>query len=318
MVRSEVYLSSLSYSVGDQERSIEETAKESKLITPVEQLKEAGFEKHRVCSPEKTGCDLAIEAVGRMRADLQKADAIVYATCLPQNANLGSPEKFSESKDVKHLMDFAASHLQAEFGLDNAHVVGVNQQACCSLLYAIRLARALICSERDFRSALCVTADRFPEGAIYEQAYNVISDGAAGCLISQESGDFRYVDGHAITNGALAQASDDETVGTFFNYLHRLISETLSRAELSLEEIDWIIPQNMNQKAWDILSSILGFDRSKVQSPSLPELGHMISGDNIVNLKRLNEGAKIKPGEKILLPMAGFGLNWQAIILEKT
>jgi len=196
-------------------------------------------------------------------------------------------------------------------------VIGLNQQACTGMLGGIRLARALLQSEADVDDILCVTADRFPSDAIYEQSYNLISDGAAAVVVSRLERGFRVVGCHQITNGALVQASDDEAVGTYFNYTHRLVQESLAKVDAKIGDIDWIIAQNMNIKAWQILARLLSFDTERVSFASLPEVGHVISGDNIINLKKLDESDAIRPGEKLLLLMAGYGMNWQSVILEK-
>jgi 3-oxoacyl-[acyl-carrier-protein] synthase-3 len=254
---------------------------------------------------------------GRWSRSLGDIGAIVYATCVPVNGNVGSEAKFRQSRDIKHLMDFPASHLQADFGLDRAVVVGLNQQACTGLLGSLRLAQALLRSEPELKRALCLTADRFPDGALYEQSYNLISDGAAACVASLEPAGYRLVACHAITNGALSQATDDETVGTYFSFTHRLIQELLARAKLAIGDIDWIVPQNTNIKAWQILSRLLPAPMERVYFESLGEAAHLISGDNIVNLKHLESSGRIRPGQRALLVMAGYGLNWQGVILEK-
>lgn len=51
---------------------------------------------------------------------------------------------------------------------------------------------------------------------------------------------------------------------------------------------------------------------------TLGEVGHAISADNVINLSALVEGAAVLPGQRVLLVMAGHGLNWQATILEAT
>jgi 3-oxoacyl-[acyl-carrier-protein] synthase-3 len=86
---------------------------------------------------------------------------------------------------------------------------------------------------------------------------------------------------------------------------------------MSIKELSWIVPQNTNRKAWQILASLLKFDFAKVYLPTLPEVGHVISGDNIINLKHLQEQNTLQPGERVLLFMAGYGLNWQCVVLEK-
>jgi 3-oxoacyl-[acyl-carrier-protein] synthase-3 len=163
-----------------------------------------------------------------------------------------------------------------------------------------------------------VTADRFPEGALYEQAYNLISDGAAACVLSLAGGAWRLVACHAITNGALSLASDDETAGHFFTYTHRVIQETLAKAGLAMGDVAWVVPQNMNVTAWQILARLLDLDLERVACPTLPEAAHVISADNLLNLKRLTDEGCVQPGERALLVMSGFGLNWQCVILERT
>ncbi len=242
---------------------------------------------------------------------------IVYSTCLPCNATLGEGAAFRETGDVKCLMDFPASHLQADLGLERASVIGLTQQACTGMLGALRLARGLLAAEPDLHRVLCLTADRFPEGARYEQAYNLISDGAASCLVSREPRGYRIVALHAMTNGALARASDDETAGSYFAFTCRAVQETLSRAGLVMAQIDWVVAQNMNRKALDVLGRLLAVPEGRLLAPTLPEVGHVISGDNLINLRTLDEGGRIAPGQHVLLTMAGYGLNWQCAVLVK-
>jgi 3-oxoacyl-[acyl-carrier-protein] synthase-3 len=161
-----------------------------------------------------------------------------------------------------------------------------------------------------------VTADRFPEGSAYEQAYNLISDGAAACLVGREPAGLRIQACHQITNGGLAQASDDETVGSYFAYMHRLIRETLAKAGLTAADIDWVITQNTHEKAWAILGRLLEIPRSAVWLPAIQETGHVISSDNVINLRMLIDSGRLLRGQRVLLAMAGFGLNWQGLILE--
>ncbi|HJQ69201.1 MAG TPA: 3-oxoacyl-[acyl-carrier-protein] synthase III C-terminal domain-containing protein [Blastocatellia bacterium] len=314
---NEAFIDHLSFALGERTVAVEESAERGLLISSPDVLKEAGFERHHLCEGETTAYDLARQSVLQIADGLGDIGAIVYSTCIPANGSIGSQNRFSETRDVKYLMDFPASHLQADFKLDKAIVIGLNQQACTGMLGSLRIARMLIATEPDISRVLCVTADRFPEGALYEQSYNLISDGAAACVVSTTPDGFRVIAHHSVTNGAMAQASDDETVGSFFSYTHRAIQESLAKAGLDINELDWIVAQNTNRKAWQILSRLLKFDFERVCFPTIREVGHVISGDNIINLKRLADEKRIKSGDRALLFMAGYGLNWQCVILEK-
>jgi 3-oxoacyl-[acyl-carrier-protein] synthase-3 len=306
-----------SYALGDRKFHVTDSADAGRLLSSANDLADAGFRWHHICEPETTAYDLARAAVAPIaeRTSLNP-DAIVYATCLPLNGAIAHPDQYTSTRDVKYLMDFPVSRLQADFGLDNAVAIGLNQQACTSMLGSLRIANALLAAEPAWDQVLCVTADRFPDGAIYEQAYNLISDGAAACLVTRSPSDFRIVASHQITNGGLAQASDDETVGTYFSYMHRLVKEVIAKAGIGPADLAHVVTQNTHEKAWTILSRLIGVSPERVAAPSLPDVGHVISADNVVNLTALLDADRIKTGDKLLLVMAGFGLNWQATILE--
>lgn len=307
--------------LGERKCHVDDSAAAGRLFSAAEDLRSGGFRWHHICDPGTTAYDLARAAVAEIpRAASAGADAIVYATCLPLNGNLGSQEAYDRTRDVKHLMDFPVSRLQADLALDQAVAIGLNQQACTSMLGSLRIATALLAAEPGWRRVLCLTADRFPDGARYEQAYNLISDGAAACVVTRDPapGAFRLVASHQITNGGLGQATDDETVGTYFSYMHRLVTETLGKAGLRPGDLDWVVPQNTNEKAWAILARVLGVPAARIAFPTLADAGHVISADNVLNLQALAAAGQIEPGQRLLLVMAGFGLNWQATVLEKT
>lgn len=315
---SAIYADGFCYALGEQKLHVTDSAAAGRLVSAAEDLASAGFGWHHLCAPDTSPYDLARATVDQLAAadQLREIDAIVYATCLPVNGSVGEESRWRETRDVKYLMDYPASRLQADYELDDAVVLGLNQQACTSMLGSLRLAGAMLAAEPSWRRVLCVTADRFPDGAIYEQAYNLISDGAAACVVGREPTGFRLRTVHQITNGGLGLASDDEAVGTFFGYTIRLVKETLARVDMTTADVDWVVTQNTNDKAWTILGRMLGIPQEKVWGPTIGDVGHVISGDNVVNLDALIESGRIEPGQRLLLVMAGFGLNWQAAVLE--
>ncbi|RLT95078.1 3-oxoacyl-[acyl-carrier-protein] synthase III C-terminal domain-containing protein [Ketobacter sp.] len=321
---ADIFLNFPAFCLGSQQRTVADAAADGDLLSTADALTAAGFNQHCHCDAHETAYDLAKGALDDMltsypetRQRLPDIDVILYVTCLPLNGNHGNVDEFAVSRDVKHLMDFPASRLQADFDMDRAFVMGLNQQACTGMLGSIRVAAALLRSEPDLQQALCITADRFPPGAVYEQAYNLISDGGAACIVSTTPGGYRLLGAHHITNGAMATASDEETAGFYFNYSHRLITELCANAGITPAEVNWIVPQNTNRKAWRILASVLRFDFERILMPTIGSVGHCISGDNIINLKTVAGADQIKVGDTLLMPMAGFGLNWSCLLLEK-
>src|SRR5262245_13984840 len=319
-----VYLSHPVYALGSDRHTLAEAAAGNLLWSDAPVLAEAGFEFHHRAGAQQSAYDLALacarklsDAFGVDGRSLKSTHVLLYATCLPVNANRGRWEDFSASGDVKHLLDYPASHLQSELGMDEAIVVGLEQQACTSMLGALRLASLFLAGEPAMSQAVCLTADRFPGGARYEQAYNFISDGAGAVLVSREPRGFRVLACHQITNGAMARASDDETVGFYFSYTQKLLEETLAKAGMGVGDLAYIVAQNTNRKAWQILAALMKFDYARVLMPTIGSVGHVISGDNVVNLAHADAAGTFAPGDRVLLTMAGYGLNWQAVLLEK-
>ncbi len=313
---SSVYLSHFASALGSIQQTVEQAEAAGQLVSPAAALRGAGFDSHRLCTAGETAYDLAARALDSSAIDTARIDAIVYSTCLPQNGNLGDPVAFEKSGDVKHLMHFPASELQAAFGMHRAFVIGLNQQACTGMLGALRIGRSLLLSEAWLNNVLCITADRFPVGARYEQSYNLISDGAACCLLSRQPAALRLLQVHHISNGAMVDASDEETAASYFNYSCRLVEETLSRAGLALADVRWVVPQNTNRTALTVLARLLHIDAAQLYCPTMPSCGHVISADNVLNLSSLCAAGPLARGDRVLTFMAGYGSNWQCALLE--
>jgi len=311
-----VFISNLASALGSRMQTVEQAEQNRQLYSPAIVLRGAGFATHHLCEGDEGSYELAARAFSASAIDAASVQAIVYATCLPMNGNTAVAADFARSGDVKHVMQFPASKLQAEFGMQDAFIIGLNQQACTGMLGSLRIARNLLLAEDDIENVLCVTADRFPQGARYEQAYNLISDGAAACRLSRTKGDFRLLDVHHISNGAMVGATDDETAGSYFNYTARLVGEILQRNDLRITDIRWVVPQNTNRLAWEILFRLLSLAPEQAWFPTIETAGHVISADNIINLASLQSSEKLQRGDRILTFMAGFGSNWQCALLE--
>ncbi|HZM67858.1 MAG TPA: 3-oxoacyl-[acyl-carrier-protein] synthase III C-terminal domain-containing protein [Nakamurella sp.] len=313
-----VFVDDIHVALGDVRRDVRTAQAAGATLSTSQQLTDAGFGTHYVCSDDMTAYDLARLAVTPIAARHRRVVAIVYATTLPGNAAMGGADDFARTGDVKHLMRYPASRLQAEFDFAAAFVVGVGQQACTGLLGALRLARGLLLAEPHLDPILCLTADRFPAGAGYEQAYNLVSDGAVACTVSLRPAAFELLGVHHVTNGGLEFASDDETVATYFSYTCEVITAVCAVAGFDPQALNWIVPQNTHSRVAPILARLLGLPEDRLYCPTVRELGHLIAGDALVNLADLQKSGRLRAGDLVAVPIAGYGLNWQCALLRAT
>ncbi len=101
----EAYVDHVAFALGEEERTIGSTSEAGDLVSDLGALEDAGFKRHWTCKPGATAYDRARRAVEQIpRAALDRVGAIVYATCLPLNGNIGDPARYAETRDVKHLI----------------------------------------------------------------------------------------------------------------------------------------------------------------------------------------------------------------------
>ncbi len=312
------FVDDITVCLGDVRRDVAVAHAVGDTLSTTEQLTEAGFGTQYVCSDGVSSYELARRAVAPIAAVHPRIGAIVYATTLPGNAAIGGAEDFARTRDVKHLMRYPAGRLQAEFDYHEAFVIGVGQQACTGLLGALRIARGLLTAEPELAKVLCLTADRFPIGAGYEQAYNLVSDGAVACIVSSEPAAFELLGVHHVTNGVLEFASDDETVATYFSYTCQSIAAVCANAGVAVNDLAWVVPQNTRAQVAPILARLLGLPGERMYCPTVRDVGHLIAGDGMLNLADLQHSGRLRSGDLIALPVAGYGLNWQCALLRVT
>jgi 3-oxoacyl-[acyl-carrier-protein] synthase-3 len=295
------------------------------LRSAPDMLADFGFRQAYVAESE-SALELALGAVGDLLeetgVDPEEIGVVLYAGALASSSAL-TPNSSSDGaalhlSDVMDLFQYPVSRVQAEFGLTRATAVGIDQQACASLFSAIRIGRDMLIAEPDLQAALCVAADRFPAHAPREMIYNVISDAACAALLRRDwSRDRILACGH-VSKGAFWNISEmeNEIIAAYFPTARTVIHETLGRAGLELDDIDWIVPHNVSLRSWEILLGLLGLPREKLFSDSIARVGHTIASDNLLNLRDLLDSGRVRDGDRLLLFTFGFGLHWSCMVVE--
>ncbi|MEM7245415.1 MAG: hypothetical protein AAF533_08725 [Acidobacteriota bacterium] len=314
---SSVRMEALGLSLGSQRRPLEEAARRGELRSSTEALSRAGFVEHHCCDDEQSVLDLALAAVEQLPS-VEGVGLIVFATGFPASGALVSRERFEASGDVRHLLVSPAARLQAELGLSQAEVLGLSQLACTTSLAALEVGRRALLERPDFERVLCVTADRLPEGALREQSFNLISDGAAACLLSRDTSGPRLLASGGRCLGVLADAGDEVLAASYFSHGRELVLETLGRAGLGLEQLDDLVLQNVPVAAQHVLASVLGLPPERVHCPTRAEVGHVISVDNFFNWRALTTSELREEDQQdrnVALLSVGYGQNWQCQVL---
>jgi 3-oxoacyl-[acyl-carrier-protein] synthase III len=308
--------------------SLEELQDRGMLNGSVATLRSFGFDRVHLAGDE-SNVDMAICAARKLldetEMDPDSIGLILYATALSSSATMsdfGKPSAESgpvfQLDDVSDLFKYPASLLQSELDLPKASVMGVNQVGCASIFAALRMARAMIASESELDSVLCVSADKFPAGRPRDLIYNVVSDGASAALVRRGASRNRIVECTQVTKGALWDGGslENEIVAAYFPTAKSLIERTLAKAGLTIDDIALVIPHNVSARSWEILGKLIGCPRDRIYMDNIRCAGHTIASDNLLNLQRAMDEGRIEKGDKLLLFTFGYGLNWACMVLE--
>lgn len=94
-----------------------------------------------------------------------------------------------------------------------------------------------------------------------------------------------------------------------------VIDKALFRAGLTVDQIDWVVMHQANQRILDAVAERLGIPKAKIIS-NLANYGNTSAASIPLALDEAVRQRQIKPGDVVALAGFGAGLSWGAAILE--
>jgi 3-oxoacyl-[acyl-carrier-protein] synthase-3 len=290
-------------------------------------LRSFGFETVHLAG-EESNLDMAIAAAEKLLResgiDRDEIGMILYAAALNSSSTLWNgngvsrPGSVLDLGNVHDLFKYPGSVLQTRLDLPNAAVVGINQVGCASIFAALRMARALISTEDNLKTILCVSADKFPPDQPRDLAYNLVSDGACAALVRRGAERNRIVECAHVTKGALwdSDTIENEIIAAYFPTAAALIERTLDKAGLTIDDIEVVIPHNVSLRSWEILGRLIKCPADRIYTNNIAKVGHTIASDNLLNLRHATDAGLVKKGDYMLLFTFGYGSNWASMVVQ--
>ncbi|RRQ47177.1 3-oxoacyl-ACP synthase III family protein [Chryseobacterium sp. SC28] len=278
-----------------------------------------GVDSRHFVDPSQTALDLAVEACENLFAnyDRSKIDFILFCTQSPD-----------------YFLPTTACLLQDRLGLQkNIGALDFNL-GCSGFVYGLTLAKGLIAIGLA-KNILLVTSDTYTKYLDKNDKSNrsIFGDGAAVTIIEKDDSkaDFQFVvgtDGSGynnliVENGASRNSSEKPVlfmkgpkIFTFaLENVPGLISETLAKNKLRLEDIDLFVFHQASSYMLNYLKTLCNIPEEKFFL-EMQDIGNTVSASIPIALKlALNQG-KIKAGFKVLVAGFGVGYSWGAGILE--
>jgi len=282
-------------------------------------------QRHILKDPMKATSDMCVEAVRELLTKTntkpEEVDMIIVGTVtgdyvFPDTANLVS----------------------YKLGLNNAFGYDINA-ACSGFIYSLVTASKFI-ETGTYKKIIVCGADKMSSIINYEDRTTCIlfGDGAGAVMLepSDESGikdSVLKADGsgweflHQKAGGSLNPATI-ETVQNKQHFVYQegksvfkravmgmseTIKDVLNRNDLTIEDIDWVIPHQANKRIISSVSSQLDCPEEKVLV-NIENYGNTTAGTIPLVLRDFE--SKFKKGDKIVLTAFGGGFTWGSILLE--
>ena len=278
-----------------------------------------GIAERRIADPSQASSDLALEACRAALAAAQLApgdiDLIIVATSTPD-----------------YVFPSTACLLQAKLGIKDCPAFDV-QAVCSGFVYALATADRFIRSGMN-RRALVVGAEVFSRILDWNDRGTCVlfGDGAGAVVLAagDEPGihasvlhaDGSYagilsvpgnVCGGRITGSPYLQMQGNQVFKLAVRVLDEVARETLKAADMTVADVDWLIPHQANVRILEATARKLGLARERVVV-TVDKHGNTSAASIPLALDEYVRAGKIRAGHKVLMEGVGGGFTWGAAL----
>ncbi|MEM5419525.1 MULTISPECIES: beta-ketoacyl-ACP synthase III [Paraburkholderia] len=281
-----------------------------------------GIHARHFAAPDVTTSDLALAASQRAIAaadvDPQSIDLIIVATSTPD-----------------FVFPSTACLLQNKLGIRN-HGAAFDVQAVCSgFAYAVSVADSLIRSGQH-RTALVVGAETFSRILDFNDRTTCVLFGdGAGAIILQASsepgvlssalhadGSYAHilctpgnVHGGVIAGNAFLHMDGQAVFKLAVNVLEKVAIEALDKAQLTADQVDWLIPHQANIRIMQGTCRKLGLPAERMVV-TVGEHGNTSAASIPLAFDVAVRDGRIKRGHNVLIEGVGGGFTWGASVIR--
>tara|TARA_B100001179_G_C18594272_1_gene406357 strand:+ start:519 stop:1484 length:966 start_codon:yes stop_codon:yes gene_type:complete len=282
-----------------------------------------GIESRAIAKPDQATSDLAIlaadAAIKKSGITKDEIDLIIVGTCTPDvtTPNVGVI-------------------IQESLGLNSCPAFSV-EAACSGFIYALNIANKFILSGES-KCALVVGAETLSRITDWNDRNTCVlfADGAGavilkpsedtGIIYSEISADGTYADLlyvpygtsrkpiHEKENDYFLQMNGNEVFKVAVKKLESIAINTLKKNNLTVDDIDWLIPHQANIRIIQAVAKRLGMPMEKV-IVTLAEHGNTSAASIPLALDKAITDGRISKGDRILLQGFGAGFTWGTTLL---
>ncbi len=287
-------------------------------------VERTGIRFRHIAGEGETTATLAAEAARRAleaaRLVPTDIDLIIVATATPD-------QTFPAS----------ATRVQAMLGIGDCVAFDV-AAVCSGFLYAVSVAESMIRAGSAQR-ALVIGAETFSRILDWEDRATCVlfGDGAGAIVLAAEEradsegrgvlaarlhadgryNDLLYVDGGPSTTGTVGKVrmKGREVFRHAVTNLAAVLGEALAAADLTVGDVDWVVPHQANARILDATAKKLGLSPDKVVV-TVTDHANTSAASVPLALDTAVRDGRIKTGDIVVLEAMGGGFTWGAAVIR--
>jgi 3-oxoacyl-[acyl-carrier-protein] synthase III len=289
-------------------------------------VERTGIRARHIAGEGETTASLATEAARRALAEAGIAadavDLIVLATATPDQT---FPATATKVQDALGITDCVAFDVAA---------------VCSGFLYALTVADSMI-RGGVARTALVIGAETFSRIVDWEDRATCVlfGDGAGAVVLTRgEDGEttgrprgvlatalhadgrhnqLLYVDGGPSTTGTVGKLRmrGSEVFRHAVTNLAAVLEEAIAKAELTVADIDWVVPHQANRRILDATARKLGLSPERVVV-TVDEHANTSAASVPLALDVAVRDGRIHAGDVVVLEAMGGGFTWGAAVVR--
>ncbi|MFE9613359.1 3-oxoacyl-[acyl-carrier-protein] synthase III C-terminal domain-containing protein [Streptomyces sp. NPDC006012] len=255
--------------------------------------------------------------------DLLRPAARRALSALPEGARVAYLVYAHTTQAVAPADVDVAQVVRDDLGLPGTEAFGLSHQACVSSLGGIDVVGELLRAEAEEGAyALMITGER-AYSPIVQHVPNtaIMADAAAACLVTLDGAGDRVRSFVTRTLGEYAkwlELTPEQNTQFGERYGERIaevIHEAVDQAGLSFEDIELVIPHNVNMLAWRQTIKVLDVPREKVFLDNVPRYSHTFASDVFVNYTTLRDEGRLVDGAHYVMVSVGLGATFGAMVI---
>lgn len=283
-------------------------------------MSRTGIEQRYIAGAEEFTSTLAAKAATEALADAgveaSSVDLIIVATTTPDDT-----------------MPATAAKVQHMIGAKNAAAFDMNA-ACSGFVYALTTANSFIVSGAT-RRVLVIGAETYSRIMNWQDRATCVlfGDGAAAMLLEAHEGESGILASQIFTDGEFTHqlnttggVSSTQTTGVLtmagkeiFRHasgkMPEAVISTMAALNLPLDDIDWLVPHQANQRILASVAQKLGIGEDRVISTVFKHANTSAASIPLAIYEGVKDG-RIQKGQLLACPALGAGLTWGCTIIR--